>query len=179
MKAWESLAVCMVFLALPGCAAQDGKALEDGNEDQQVLINPPGTEVIYDSWQFSQAVRSGRVVWISGQVGFDGANNLIPKSIEEQSRLALDNLKIVIEDAGGTLDDIVELVSYHTDMRELDAFTEVKAEFFGADYPAWTAVGVTALADPELKVEIRATAVIGSSPALGAPEKPALPSEAE
>lgn len=170
--------VCAGILALVGCAPQPSVD-RDENDDQQVLINPPGTEAIYHSWQFSQAVRSGEHLWVSGQVGFDGASNLIPKSVEEQSRLAFGNLKAVIEDAGGTMGDIVEIVTYHTDMRELDAFTEVKAEFFQADYPAWTAVGVTALADPELKVEIRATAVIGSSPALGAPEEPVAAEETE
>ena len=125
------------------------------------VINPPGTEEIYKSWQFSQAVRVGDTVWISGQVGFD-ENMKVGDGIEEQTRYAIQNLKRVLEAAGGTLSDVVELVTYHTDINEIDGFAQAKNEFFTEDYPAHTAVGVTALVIPELLVEIRATAVVGS-----------------
>lgn len=125
------------------------------------LINPPGTERIYESWQFSQAVRVGDTVWVSGQVGMgpDG----IPESIEEQGRLAFESLRGVLQAAGGDLSDIVELVTYHTDLSEQRGFAKVKSEFLPENYPAWTAVGVTALVLPGLRVEVKATAVIGSS----------------
>ena len=57
--------------------------------------------------------------------------------------------------------DVVELVTYHVDP-DFGTFGRVKDEFFPKDYPAWTALGVTALALPALKVEVRATAVIGA-----------------
>jgi enamine deaminase RidA (YjgF/YER057c/UK114 family) len=114
-------------------------------------INPPGTEVLYENWHFSQAVQQGDTVWVSGQVGFgkDGT----PEDLESQARIAFQNLERVLSAAGASLKDIVDL---------LGTFGRVKDEFIPEDYPAWTVVGVTALALPELKVEIRATAVIGS-----------------
>ncbi len=122
------------------------------------LINPPGTEGVYQSWKFSQAVRVGNLVWVSGQVGLD--ENGIGNGIEAQARTAFRNLVRVLDAAGATLRDVVELVTYHRDMQQMKGFANVKNEFFPEDYPAWTAVGVTALALPELLVEIRATAAI-------------------
>ena len=135
-----------------------------GNEQvemERTLINPEGSEGIYESLQFSQAVRAGNMVWISGQVGMDASFNM-GDGIEEQTRMAFQNLQRVIEAAGGTLADIVELVTYHISMKDMKGFSKVKAEFIPEDYPAWTAVGVTELVLPGLLVEIRATAVSGS-----------------
>jgi len=127
---------------------------------QKVLINPAGTEVIYDNWQFSQAVRVGDMVWVSGQVGVD--MNLVPaEGIEAQARQAFENLKLVLEEAGSSMGDIVELVTYHTSIEDIAAVSAVKSEFIPKDYPAHTAIGVKQLVLPELLLEIRATAVVG------------------
>ena len=84
--------------------------------------------------------------------------------MEEQARLAFEGIKATLEAAGATLEDVVELVTFHTDLRgEMDEFTRVKDAYFPANYPCWTAVGVTQLAAPEFKVEIRITAVRGSA----------------
>jgi len=128
---------------------------------QQILINPPGTEKVYEKLQFSQAVQAGNTIWVSGQVGMD-ETGLTGDGIEAQARLAFQNLQHVLEAAGSSLDDIVELVSFHTSMNAIRDFGKVKAEFITQNYPAWTAVGVTELAFPQLLVEIKATAVIGS-----------------
>ena len=129
--------------------------------DVRTLINPPGTEAIYKRMQFSQAVRAGNQIWVSGQVGMN-ENWQVADGIEAQARIAFKNLERVLSHAGATLADIVELTTFHTSMADVAAFSKVKAEFIPRDYPAWTAVGVTALVLPALLVEIRATAVIGS-----------------
>ncbi len=123
------------------------------------LINPQSTEGIYQTLKFSQAVKSGNLVFVSGQVGVDD-NFKAADGIENQTRLAFNNLERVLKEAGGSLADIVELVTYHTSMKEMKGFAKVKNEFIEKDFPAWTAVGVTELVLPELLVEIRATAVI-------------------
>jgi enamine deaminase RidA (YjgF/YER057c/UK114 family) len=130
-------------------------------EKQKILINPKGTEVVYSSMQFSQAVRFGDTVWISGQVGIDDKWK-VAEGVEAQARLAFQNLQHVIQEAGGSLDDVVELTTFHTSMVGYKDFSKVKSEFFPKDYPAWTAVGVTELVLPNLLLEVRATAVIGS-----------------
>jgi reactive intermediate/imine deaminase len=130
-------------------------------DKQKILINPKGTEAVYSSMHFSQAVRSGDTVWISGQVGIDDKWK-VAEGVEAQARLAFQNLQNVIKEAGGSLDDVVELTTFHVSMADFKSFSKVKSEFFPKDYPAWTAVGVSELVLPNILLEIRATVVIGS-----------------
>jgi enamine deaminase RidA (YjgF/YER057c/UK114 family) len=129
---------------------------------KRVLINPKEMQPMYDSFHFSQANRVGDTIWVSGQVGVD--DNLTPASgMAAQARLAFEAMKRTLAAAGASLDDVVELMTFHIDLRgEMDEFAKVKDEYFPRDYPAWTAVGVTQLALPELRVEIRAVAILGS-----------------
>ena len=130
-------------------------------DKKKVLVNPPGTEQIYKRMQFSQAVRVGDVVWVSGQVGLE-TQGTIAEGIDAQARRAFKNLEQVLAEAGACLPDVVELVTFHTSMSDIRGFAKVKAEFIPENFPAWTAVGVKELVMPQLLVEIRATAVIGS-----------------
>jgi enamine deaminase RidA (YjgF/YER057c/UK114 family) len=125
------------------------------------LIKPAGTEPLYDNFHFSPATRVGDTIWVSGQVGIDA--NMVPASgMEAQARLAFQSLKTILDAAGASMEDIVEIMTFHLDLRgEMEAFVKVKDEFLPDRYPSWTAVGVTQLAMPELRVEIRAVAVIG------------------
>ena len=127
------------------------------------LINPGSTKALYDNYHFSQATRVGDIIWVSGQTGIDAA--MKPgKGMEEQAQLAFQNLQSVLEGAGVTLGDVVEIVTFHTSLRaEMAAFMKVKDTFFRNNYPSWSAVGVTELALPDLCVEIRAVAVAGSA----------------
>jgi enamine deaminase RidA (YjgF/YER057c/UK114 family) len=130
-------------------------------DNQRVLINPPGTEELYNTWQYSQAVRVGNIVFISGQLGI-GPDGQPGNSIEEQSRYAMQNLVRILETMGATVADIVELTTFHIDIDDLPKFAAVKAELITQEFPAWTAVGVTQLALPWMLVEVKATAVCGS-----------------
>jgi enamine deaminase RidA (YjgF/YER057c/UK114 family) len=100
----------------------------------------------------------GETIWVSGQTGrpADG--------MAAQARRAFEGLKGVLESAGAALEDVVELTTFHTDLRgEVAEFMAVKDEYFPSNYPAWTAVGVTQLAIDGLRIEVRAVAVAGSS----------------
>jgi enamine deaminase RidA (YjgF/YER057c/UK114 family) len=125
-------------------------------------INTPATQAMYDNFHFAQATRVGDTIWVSGQVGID--EKMRPgKGLTEQARLAFTGLKTVLEAAGASLSDVVELVTFHIDLRGGSReFGAVKDAFFPSSYPSWSAVGVTQLAMPELLVEIRAVAVAGS-----------------
>ena len=126
---------------------------------KKVLINPKGTEQIYDRMQFSQAVKSGNMIFVSGQVGID-ENLKIADGIENQTEHAFRNLAKVLAEAGADLQDIVELVTFHTSMKEMKGFAKIKAKFIPDKFPAWTAIGVSELVLPGLLVEIKATAII-------------------
>ena len=131
------------------------------NEQRQIIV-PSGLEPMYEAFHFAPATRVGNTIWVSGQVGIDSA--LRPADgMEAQARLAFGSLKYILEFAGASLADVVELNTFHTDLRDdLPAFTLVKDEHFPEHFPSWTAVGVTELALPGLCIEIRAVAVIGS-----------------
>ena len=128
---------------------------------KRTLINPPGTEGTYETWKFSQAVKVGDTIWVSGQVGFgpDG----VPEGITDQAKLVFENLKRVLEHAGACLADVVETTTYLTDMNDRSDFASVRDEYFVRNFPASTMLGISALAMPQLKVEVHAIAVIGSA----------------
>ncbi len=128
------------------------------------MINPaPFKERHYDQLHFSSATRVGDMIWVSGQVGLDVATGKPGEGMAEQARLAFNNLKCVLEEAGATMADIVEIVTFHIDLHgpDIQAFVRAKDEFLPERYPSWTAVGVTQLANPAFLVEVRAVAVAG------------------
>lgn len=126
---------------------------------QVKLINPPGTEAIYESYKFSQATVAGGFVEVSGQVGI-AADFSIPDDIREQARNAFTNLRNVLEAAGSGLGEVMHLTQYFTDVRDATAVDEVFTEFFPSNYPARTVVQVVALVLPQLKLEVQARAVL-------------------
>lgn len=95
---------------------------------------------------YSQAVRVGNTVYFSGQIPLDPATGqLVGGDIGVQARRAFDNLKAVCEAAGGTMDDIVRVGLYLTDLSEFAVVNAVMAEYFAAPYPARSTIEVTAL----------------------------------
>lgn len=95
---------------------------------------------------YSQATRAGNTVFFSGQIPLDPATgNLVEGDIAAQARRAFDNLKAVCEAAGGTMDDIVRVGLYLTDLSQFAAVNAVMAEYFAAPYPARSTIEVPAL----------------------------------
>src|ERR1700676_5599070 len=97
---------------------------------KRVLINPKESQPMYDAFHFSQANRVGDTIWVSGQVGVD--DKLTPASgTAAQARLAFDALQRTLAAAGASLDDVVELMTFHIDLGgEMEAFAKVKDEYF-------------------------------------------------
>lgn len=124
----------------------------------RTAIFPPDRHALYDAHGYSAAIRSGDLLFVSGQVGSRADGSPEP-DFEAQVRLAFANLKAVLAAAGCTLDDVIDVTSFHTDPeKQFAAIMTVKAENFPAPpYPNWTAVGVTWLAgfDFEIKVIAR------------------------
>jgi len=89
---------------------------------------------------YSHAVRTGEIVFLSGQGPFDPATGVIPLTFEEQVRRTLQNLAIVAEGTGGSLADAVRVGVYLRDMDNFDVLNQVYAEFFTEPYPARTTI---------------------------------------
>lgn len=95
---------------------------------------------------YSQAVRAGDTVYLSGQVPFDPATmQLVTGDFEVQVRRVFDNLKAVAEAAGGSLANAVKLTIFLTDLAYFPKVNEVMATYFGKPYPARSTVGVAQL----------------------------------
>jgi reactive intermediate/imine deaminase len=108
---------------------------------------------------YSQAVRAGNTVYLSGQIGLDPETMQMTEGIDAQIRRVLLNLQAVAVAAGGGLDDIVKLTVYLTDLANFPRVNEIMAGFFKQPYPARATVGVAALPRNAL-VEIDAVLVV-------------------
>lgn len=95
---------------------------------------------------YSQAVRVGSTVYLSGQIPLDPVSmQLVDQDMRAQVRRVLDNLKAVAQAAGGNLDQVVKLTVFLTDLAHFPLVNEVMQEYFTPPYPARAAVGVAAL----------------------------------
>ncbi len=95
---------------------------------------------------YSQAVRAGNTVYLSGQIPLDPQTmQTVSEHFEEQAHQVFKNLRAVCEAAGGSLNDIVKLNAYLTDLSDFAVFNQVMAQYFAQPYPARAAVGVAAL----------------------------------
>ncbi len=95
---------------------------------------------------YSQAVRAGDLLFLSGQIPLDPANGeLVTGSIETQARRVLDNLLAVARAGGSDLDRVVKLTVHLTDLSHFAAVNAVMAAYFQAPYPARAVLGVAAL----------------------------------
>ena len=109
---------------------------------------------------YSHAVAAGNLLFVSGQgpVAPDGSG-LHKGTLEEEARLALSNLKAVVEDAGSGLEHVVKVNVYLADMDNFGAFNEIYKEFFPSDCPARTCVQAGRLPF-DIQVEVEAIAVL-------------------
>ena len=132
-------------------------------------VFPPQRHALYDIHRYSPAIRSGDLLFVSGQVGSrtDGSPEPV---FEEQVRLAFANLRNVLNAAGCSFDDVVDVTTFHTDPEaQIDVVLAVRGEEIGdPPYPNWTAVGVTWLAGFDFEIKVIARI----------PADPAVPSTA-
>lgn len=121
-------------------------------------IFPQDRHALYEAHGYSAAIRSGDLLFVSGQVGSREDGTPEP-DFAKQVRLAFDNLEATLDAAGCTFSDIVDVTTFHTDPEnQFETIMVVKNQIFGKPpYPNWTAVGVNWLAgfDFEIKVIAR------------------------
>ena len=128
---------------------------------KRIEINPawPWAE----KFGFHLGVRVGDTVWVSGSVAWDRDGNVVGgNDMKAQSVQAFANVRDILAEAGATLDDVVKINAFLTDISRYGEYSAARAEAFTNNIPASTAVASPALIQPELLVEIEAVAVIGS-----------------
>jgi 2-iminobutanoate/2-iminopropanoate deaminase len=113
---------------------------------------------------YAEAViaEGGRTVWLAGQTAtVDDAGKSLAGDLEGQVRQIFKNLDSTLQKAGGKLSDMVQMTVFITDVRYGDRLTQIRREVFGDNFPGSALITITALANPDAKVEIQGYAVIG------------------
>ncbi len=114
-------------------------------------------------FRFNQGNRGGDTVYVSGQVGFDPDGNIVGGGdMAAQARQAFANIRTVLEMAGATMNDVVKITAFLTDLGLYAGYSAARAEAFPDKVPASTAVATPALVFPGQLVEVEAVAEIGS-----------------
>ena len=116
---------------------------------------PPGT--------FSRAIQVGDQLFVAGMTANAPSGVEGGESMYDQTRAVFTKIRHLVEAAGGTMNDIVKMTGFITDIARLAEYLRARRDYFTADPPAATLVEVTALAEPGLLIEVEVLAVIGSS----------------
>jgi 2-iminobutanoate/2-iminopropanoate deaminase len=107
--------------------------------------------------------RVGDTIYVAGQLPYDKDGKLIGVGdIKAQTRRVFENIRKIVTAGGGTMDDVVKITVFVTDVRHREPYGEVRCEFFGANPPASTLVQISNLAVPDALIEIEAIAVVGN-----------------
>lgn len=128
------------------------------------IIDVPAGSVLFGDGEafkrygYAPAVRAGDLLFISGQIGRK-ADGSCPDDLAQQVDIVFERTFEILRWVGLTKDDLVEVYSYHVDLpNSIDPFVEAKNRHLTPSFPAWTALGVAALALPQLKIEMRSIA---------------------
>ena len=108
---------------------------------------------------FSEAVRVGSMLYLSGAIGIDATGKLVPGGIEAETRQAMENIRAVLERHGSSMDRVIKCTAMLADMAEWPAMNRAYLEFFPAHKPARSAFGASGLA-LGARVEIEAVALV-------------------
>ena len=150
-------AVGAAFIAVAAISPTSAFAQSASSAAKQVISTPHAPEAI---GPYSQGIRAGNMVFLAGQIAIDPKTKQLMKdaSIEDQTRLVLENLKAVLEADGLTMDHVVSTTVFMKDLNEFGKMNEVYGTFFRSAPPARATVEVARL-PRDVKVEIAAIAV--------------------
>ena len=128
---------------------------------EKIILESPKISVPRGIMSHGVKVQAGNMVFVSGQVARNMHGELVGKGdIKAQTRQALENVKDVLETAGATMDDVVKVTVFVTNV--VEHYTEIheaRAEYWKSNYPASTMVEVRSLVSPDMLIEIEAIAV--------------------
>jgi len=111
--------------------------------DRKFIVKPRASDM--KALPFSDAVLVGNTLYIAGHIGLDAKTGAPPASAEDEARLVMDGIKQTVESAGLTMDDVVSMHVFCTDLKFYDTFNSVYKTYFHGDYPARAFVGTSNL----------------------------------
>lgn len=123
-----------------------------------------GMKVAYSNAIAIDITDTKKMVWISGQLAFDENGNIVGENdISIQTEQCIKNIRALLEEFGGTLDDIVQVTVYVKDMSELSEIHKIRLKYFNEPYPTSTLVQITDFVNPTALIEIEASGVISTN----------------
>ncbi len=148
------LVVAMVWLA-------SGNAVAEGSRQSATIVVPEDARSSYENWGYAPAVKVGNTLYVSGVVAYLEGEGSYEDRYARGFLTALRWIETVLAEGGASMDDVIDITSYHTDLqRQLQTAIKVRMENMSPPHPAWTAVGTTALASPDGVTEIKVVAVL-------------------
>ncbi len=114
-----------------------------GAADRKYIVKPRSGD--RKALPFSEGVLVGNTLYISGHIGLDPKTNMPPASPEEEARLVMDEIKQTVESAGLSMDDVVSIQVFCTDLKFYETFNDVYKTYFHGDYPARAFLGAASL----------------------------------
>ena len=140
-------AALLLAVVLSGCAR--------ASDSTPVFLTPYGTPTL----PFSPAVRVGKTIYVSGQIGTDSAFRLVPGGIQAETRKTLENIRDILERSGSSMDRVAKCMVMVADMAEWPAMNEIYVTFFPRNRPARSSIGANGLA-LGARVEIECIATV-------------------
>jgi len=114
------------------------------------------------NYKLATRQEGGQLLYISGQVAWDTNGNVVGKGdVRAQARQVFQNLRQVLQAAGGDLNDLMKITTYITKIEDFPAVAEVRSEVFQAELPASTLIVVKGLFNPDFLIEIEGVAAVG------------------
>jgi reactive intermediate/imine deaminase len=112
-------------------------------QDRKHIVKPRASDM--KALPFSDGVLVGNTLYIAGHIGLDAKTGMPPASAEEEARLVMDGIKQTVELAGLTMDDVVSIQVFCTDLKSYDTFNGVYKTYFHGEYPSRAFVGASNL----------------------------------
>ena len=128
--------IVVVVLFLVFCVAA-------GAADRKYIVKPRSGD--RKGLPFSEGVLVGKTLYIAGHIGLDPKTNMPPASAEEEARLVMEGIKQTVESAGLSMDDVVSMQIFCTDLKLYDTFNGIYRTYFQGDYPARAFLGAANL----------------------------------
>ena len=114
-----------------------------GAADRKFIVKPRPVDT--QALPFSDAVLVGNTLYIAGHIGLDAKTGQAPANAEEEAKLVMDGIKQTVESAGMSMDEVVSLQVFCTDLKLYDTFNGIYKSYFHGDYPARAFVGIDQL----------------------------------
>ena len=136
-------------------------AFAGGRQRAEVIV-PDANRASYQTYGYAPAIKTGDYIHVSGVIAVAIGEGSPEEQYAAGFKYALEQIDAILKEAGASLDDVIKINSYHTDMEsQLLIAANLRKELMSLPHPAWTAVGTTGLAIPNGLTEIEVVAYIG------------------